>query len=170
MSKERFLSIGKIVDAHGIHGAVKVYSYSESFSLFETGNMLYTIDVPGSIDSCYKIKWSAPHSRFVLVLFDGIDSRSQAHSLKGYELFIEKTNLPELEEKTYYWDDIIGLDVYATDGGFLGKIESIIRTGSNDVYVVKNKEKEVLIPALESVVLNVDFDRKTMKVIIPEGL
>jgi len=170
VSKEGFLPIGKVVNAHGIHGAIKVYSYSKSFSAFETGNTLYFKNDSDSTASCYRVKWSAPHSRFALVLFEGIDSRSLAHSLKGYEIFIEKAKLPELEEKTYYWDDIIGLNVYTTDGDLLGKVESIIQTGSNDVYIVKNEEKEVLIPALESVVLDIDLDQKTMKVQLPEGL
>lgn len=170
MSNNVFLSIGKIVGAHGIHGAVKVYSYSKSFSVFEIGSALYLKNDPNSTGACHRIKWAAPHSRFALVLFEGIDSRHLAHSLKGYELFIEKAKLPELEEKTYYWDDIIGLHVYTADDDFLGRIESIIQTGSNDVYIVKNEKKEVLIPALESVVLNIDLGRKIMKVKIPEGL
>jgi 16S rRNA processing protein RimM len=170
VSKKSFLSIGKIVGAHGIHGVVKVYSYSGSISVFETGNTLYIKNDPDSAGSSYRIKWAAPHSRFFLVEFEEIDSRPLAHSLKGYELFIEKAKLPKLEEKTYYWDDIIGLNVYTTDDDFLGKIESIIQTGSNDVYIVKNEGKEVLIPALESVVLNIDPDRKTMKVKLPECL
>jgi 16S rRNA processing protein RimM len=55
-------------------------------------------------------------------------------------------------------------------GEFLGRIESIIETGSNDVYVVKSNEKEVLIPALESVVLEIDLEHKRMQVDLPEGL
>ncbi len=158
------------MNAHGIHGAMKIYSYSGTFSAFETGNTLCIKNDPDSAGSSYRIKWSALHSRFILVEFEGIDSRVLAQSLKGYELFIEKAKLPRLEDKTYYWDDIIGLNVYTADGDFLGVIESIIQTGSNDVYVVKNEEKEVLIPALESVVLDIDLDCKTIKVKLPEGL
>ncbi|MFH2044822.1 MAG: ribosome maturation factor RimM [Pseudomonadota bacterium] len=170
MTKKGFIAIGKIVGAHGIYGAVKVYAYSESFSVFETGNTLYLKNDHDSTGSCYRIKGFTPHSRFALVFFEGVDARDMAHSLKGFEIFIEKSKLPELEEKTYYWDDIIGLYVYTSDGDYLGKIESIIQTGSNDVYVVKNEGKEVLVPALESVVLNIDLDQKTMKVKLPEGL
>ena len=70
--------------------------------------------------------------------------------------------------------DLIGLSVYTIDGDCLGRIDSIIPTGSNDVYVVKNmvdgKENEVLIPALESVVVEVDLNREIMRVDLPEGL
>jgi len=165
-----FIPIGKIVNAHGVEGAIKVYSYAESLSVFNPGNMILVKNLGDSSEKCYKVKWSAPHSRFVLLMFEGIDSRNLADNLKGCDLFIEKAVLPELEENTYYWEDIIGLSVYTADDIFLGRVESIIQTGSNDVYVVKNGKSEILVPAMESVVLKIDLDQKTMKVNLPEGL
>ncbi len=88
----------------------------------------------------------------------------------GGELFIPQSELPELDEDTYYWFDLIGIEVYTKTEEFLGRIESIIETGSNDVYVVKKHKKEVLIPALESVVLEIDLEHKRMQVDLPEGL
>lgn len=82
-----------------------------------------------------------------------------------------KPYLPPLEsEDTFYWKDLIGISVYDEEGTFLGILESIIETGSNDVYVVKKDEEEILIPALASVVKAVDVSRKSMHVSIPEGL
>jgi len=75
-----------------------------------------------------------------------------------------------LDEGIYYWFDLIGIKVYTTEEKYLGRIESIVETGSNDVYVVKHGEKEVLIPALESVVLDIDLEHKRMRVDLPEGL
>jgi 16S rRNA processing protein RimM len=165
-----FISIGKIVNVHGIEGAIKVYSYAESLSVFNPGNMILVKNPGDSPEKRYRVKWSAPHSRFVLLMFEGIDSRSLADNLKGCELFIEKAVLPELEENTYYWEDIIGMSVYTADDIFLGRVESIIQTGSNDVYVVKDGKSEILVPAMESVVLKIDPDQKRMKVNLPEGL
>jgi 16S rRNA processing protein RimM len=88
----------------------------------------------------------------------------------GCDLFIKKSELPELEEGTYYWFDLIGIDVYTTQEEYLGRIASIVETGSNDVYVVKNGEQEILIPALETVVLDIDLGKKQMRVDLPEGL
>ena len=170
VSKALYISIGKIVNAHGFEGTIKVYSYAESLSVFNSGNTILVKNPDDSSEKCYKVKWSAPHSRFVLLMFEGIDSRSLADNLKGRELFIEKAGLPELEENTYYWEDIIGLSVYTADDNFLGRVESIIQTGSNDVYVVKDGKSEILVPAMESVVLKIDLDQKTMKVNLPEGL
>lgn len=166
-----FISIGKIVGSHGIQGAVKVYSYAESFSVFKTGITVLVKNPDDSTIKDYRIKWSAPHSRFVLLLFEGIDSRVPADNLKGFELFINKADLPELEKDTYYWNDVIGLLVYSSDDNYIGRVESIIQTGANDIYiVVDEKNNEVLIPAIESVVLHIDIIQKTMKVNLPEGL
>ena len=173
MEKNGFLPIGKIVGAHGLKGNIKVYSYAESLSVFEPGSSILVINTKGS-KKTYKIKWVKPHTRVFLLSLKGIGSRDSAETLIGSELFIEKAKLPELEDGSYYWFDIIGLSVFTTDEQYLGKIESIISTGSNDVFVVKdpNKEQknETLIPALESVVLEIDFKFKTMRVDLPEGL
>jgi len=100
----------------------------------------------------------------------GISNRDQAKTLIGAELFIPQSELPEVDEDTYYWRDLIGIEVYTKTEEFLGRIESIIETGSNDVYVVKRDEKEVLIPALEAVVLEIDLGHNRMLVDLPEGL
>ncbi|MBN1930936.1 MAG: 16S rRNA processing protein RimM [Desulfobacterales bacterium] len=173
MKKNGFLSIGKIVGTHGIKGTIKVYSYVESLSFFDAGNqILVKNDKDG--EKIYAIEWAKPHRRIILMSFKGITSCNLAQALIGSELFIDQTNLPELEDDTYYWLDIIGLSVFTIDGNYIGKVESIIPTGSNDVYVVKNPDKnrhnETLIPALESVVLEIDLKRKTMRVDLPEGL
>jgi len=173
VEKNGFLPVGKIVGAHGIKGNIKVYSYAESLSVFEPGSSILVINAEGS-EKTYKIKWVKPHTRVFLLSLKGIESLDSVETLIGSELFIEKADLPELEDGSYYWLDIIGLSVFTTDEQYLGKVESIIATGSNDVFVVKDpnkeQENETLIPALESVVLEIDFKLKTMRVDLPEGL
>lgn len=173
MEKNGFFPIGKIVGPHGVKGNIKVYSYAESLSVFDPGSSILVINAKGS-EKTYKIKWVKPHSRGILLSLKGIESRGSAETLVGSELFIEQANLPELEDGSYYWLDIIGLSVFTTDEQYLGKVESIIYTGSNDVFVVKDSNKEhdneTLIPALESVILEIDFKLKTMRVDLPEGL
>jgi 16S rRNA processing protein RimM len=120
------------------------------------------------------IESARPHKKIVLVSLKGISAVDSAERFIGSELFLEKESLPELEEGTYYWDDIIGLSVYTKENRFIGIVTSVISTGSNDVYAVKcpdeNKDKEVLIPAIESVVLKIDLQNKKMSVELPEGL
>ena len=75
-----------------------------------------------------------------------------------------------MEKDSYFWFDLIGMAVFTTTGEYLGRLESIIETGSNDVYVVQDGKEEVLVPALESVVVDVDIEANRMQVELPEGL
>ena len=168
-TKQEHVLIGKIVGIHGLKGTNKLRSYAESLSVFSPGRSILVRDLRGR-EASYEIHWVKPHTGNPLVSFKGIANRDQAKTLIGAELFIPQSELPELDEDTYYWYDLIGIEVVTMTGESLGRIESIIETGSNDVYIVKSNEKEVLIPALESVVLEIDLEHKRMQVDLPEGL
>jgi 16S rRNA processing protein RimM len=164
------ISIGKIVGIHGIKGALKVYPYTETpEALFRTGRRLIVKQQQGPAKTVL-LKWAKPHKRVFLVALDGVTDCDAARAWVGSQFFVEKKTLPELDPDTYYWSDIIGLTVVTTDGTAIGRVEAIMPTGSNDVYVVKDKEKETLIPALASVVLEIDLAEKIMRVNLPEGL
>ena len=173
METSGVIPIGKIVGAHSLNGTSRVYSYAESVSVFKPNSKII-LRSPDGQENIYEINWVKPHTRNVLLALKGVNDRTQAEKLIGCELLIEKARLPELEDGTYYWFDLIGLSVFTTEGEFLGRIESIISTGSNDVYVVKppdgDEKDEVLIPALESVVLDIDLEKQKMQVDLPEGL
>ena len=161
--------IGQIVGVHGIKGNCKIRSYAESLTVFQSDSVVFIATSAGR-QKPYEINWIKPHAKAVLVSFKGVDTRDQAKALIGCELFIEKSRLPDLEEGNYYWFDLIGLDVFGIDQKYLGRLESIIQTGSNDVYVVKKDDTEILIPALESVVQKIDLKNRRMQVDLPEGL
>ncbi len=173
MNKNDFLVIGKVVGVHGIRGNIKVYSYAESPSVFKPDSRILVRNTSG-LEKRYTVTQAAPHKRIIRLSLKEIVSREDAEMLVGSELLIEKQDLPELDDGTYYWFDIIGLDVFTIDETYIGRVESIITTGSNDVYVVKDPDKrkkdEILIPALETVVLEIDLKNKTMQVDLPEGL
>lgn len=173
MEDKGFFSIGKIVATHGIKGALKVYPYTESLSFYEPGNQVLVRDSKGK-EKTFIIQSARPHQRNILVFLEGVTGCNLAQTLIGSELYSEKAELPELEEGTYYWLDIIGLSVYAADKSYIGQVQSVFRTGSNDVFVVTDpsgeKNREILIPALESVILEIDLEKKTMRVDLPEGL
>jgi len=161
--------IGEIIGTHGIKGINKFRSYAESLEVFEPGRSILVRESSGR-ETNREINWVQRHRQTPLLWFEEINSRSQAEVLIGAALFIPKAELPQLENGSFYWCDLIGIAVYTADAEYLGRIESIIETGSNDVYVVKNHKREILIPALESVVSNVDLEQKRMQVDLPEGL
>jgi 16S rRNA processing protein RimM len=169
LGKKDHVLIGKIVGSHGLKGTNKIRAFAESLSVFKPGRSILIRKSSGQKINL-EINRVKAQGRTTLLLFKGINDRSQAEALIGSELYIRKQDLPELEDGTYYWFDLIGIEVYTIDKKYLGRIESIIETGSNDVYVVKDGKNEVLIPALESVIMDIELEQKRMQVNLPQGL
>jgi len=169
MHEDALIPIGKIVGTHGIKGYLKVISYAESTASFAPGKQL-ALRRKGKPVVTYGIESAHPHKRGILLALNGIASVDEAKEWVGYELCINRTTLPEPEEGTYYWHQIIGLEVLTVDDRRLGRVAAIFPTGSNDVYVVRDGKKEVLIPAIDSVVVDIDLTHKVLRVDLPEGL
>ncbi len=169
VGKDDFIPIGKIVGVHGLTGTVKTCFYGDSEPLFSTGDSIFIRDRNGS-ERIYRIEWANPQKKNILMCFSGVPDRNAAEALIGSEIIIEKAGLPDLEEGSYYWVDIIGLSVFTPDKNYLGGVDYVIPTGSNDVYVVKNGNEEILIPALASVVKEIDLKKKMMVVDLPEEI
>jgi len=167
--KKDRLPIGKIVGLHGVKGTLKIHLFAESLEIFQPGAMI-TISTADGREKDFEIDWIKPHSRGALLALNNISDRDQAKTLVGADLQIEKTALPELETGVFYWYELIGLQVFTTDDRYIGRLESIIETGANDVYVVKNEDGEILIPALKSVVQSIDIAANSMRVDLPDGL
>ncbi|MEE9496826.1 MAG: ribosome maturation factor RimM [Desulfobacterales bacterium] len=167
--KKEVALVGRIVGAHGVKGTSKISTYVESLTIFKPGTALLVCSPDGSENS-YEIDWVKPHSRGALLALKDITSRDQAKTLVGSGLYIQRTRLPKLEDGAYYWFDLIGLKVYTSDDQYLGRLDSIIETGANDVYVVNKSDREILIPALKSVVRSIDIESRIMRVELPEGL
>ena len=126
--KQGHVLIGEIVGIHGIKGTNKLRSYAESLSVFVPGNSILVRDRLGR-EAHYEISWVKPHTGTPLLSLKGVLNRDQAKTLVGSELFIPESDLPQLDEDTYYWHDLIGIAVYTEAEEFLGRIESIIETG-----------------------------------------
>jgi len=93
----------------------------------------------------------------------GFENRDQAIESKGQILAVDRQQLPQLEENEYYWDDLIGLNVYDLQHNDLGKVIELIETGANDVLVVSG-EKERLIPYIPQVIVKIDLTEKRIDV------
>ena len=167
--ENELIVIGKITGVHGIGGKVRVVSYAESPATFVSQDYLYLKDQRGTVKK-YGLAQAKPHKNVLLLIFNGITSLDEAVKLVGSSLLIEKRKLGLLHEGEYYWDDIIGLEVFTDNGEFLGIVEEILQTGSNDVYVVRKDDREYLVPAISSVVLKIDVNENMMVVHPIEGL
>ena len=160
------IEIGKIVKPSGLKGRLKVLSYCESAEVLET---LTGVSVGDNVDqaSTFSVKKVAiKHGSFFLDL-EGVETLESASQLVGHSVFMPPEDLSDGE---YYWKDIIGLDIVTEEGRKLGRLTTIMPTGSNDVYVCNNGEREILIPAFDDVVKKIDIEKGVMVVMLPEGL
>ena len=165
--KERF-EIGQIVNTFGIKGEVKVKPFTEYMERFEKYD---TIIVKGKEEKKYKIQ-NIKYQKSTLVLkLEGIETVEDAEKLKNSYIEVTRDQAGELEDGVYYIADLIGMDVYTDEGTLLGKLDDIYNYGSSDIYVVKNDlGKQVLLPAIEEVIKNVDLENSKITVHLINGL
>lgn len=165
---EDFFRVGVIANTHGIRGEVKVFPTTDDVERFKWLKDVY-LDTGKE-----KIKLEVAGVRFfknlVIVKFKGIDNINDIEKYKGKDLLVTREDAVPLEEDEYYISDILGAGVYTEDGKIFGKLEDVLETGANLVYVVKHNGKEVLLPAIPDCVKDVDVDAHKVVVSILPGL
>ena len=165
----KYLEIGQIVNTFGIKGMVKVKPFTDNIERFDELEKVYIENKKGKKE--YEIEEVKYHKNMVLIKFKGIENPEDANLLRESYLLVDRANEKPLEEGTYYIVDMIGLDVYTDENELLGKLEDIFNTGSNDIYVVKNElGKQILLPAIDEVLKEIDMDNKKVIVHLIPGL
>ena len=107
----------------------------------------------------------------VILWLAGVDTRNQAEALVGLAVAGDRLRFPALPEGEYYWFQVLGLPVInVADGALLGYLDEIIPTPAHDVYVVRAGEREVLLPAVEDVIIEINLEEGVLKASPPEGL
>jgi 16S rRNA processing protein RimM len=162
-----FVAVGRVGKPHGIRGALLVASISEVIHSLRPGQKIFL----GKNQSAYTIQnFSAHRNRYILIL-EEITDRDSASQLRGSEVLISVEDADPLPDGTYYYWQLLGLHVQTIDNQDLGTLERIIETGANDVYLVRSaQDKEILIPAIKSVIETIDFEQKLMIVKLLPGL
>jgi 16S rRNA processing protein RimM len=161
--------IGKIVNTHGIKGEVKVIPLTDDPQRFNELKWVYA----GSDDSkkVLNIEGVKFFKNTVIVKFKEVQDMEAAGKLKEQYMYVDRKNAVKLPKDTFFICDLIDSEVFDIEGNKLGDIRDIIQTGSNDVYVVKSENgREILVPALKSVVKEISIENKKIVVELPEGL
>ena len=148
---------------------MKALPLIDSFYLLAPENEISVILQSGFTESM-KIKSLKKLNKYALVSFYGINDPETALKYRGAILNADKSLLPALQEEEYFYEQIIGLAVYTTDGDIIGKVSDIFETGSNDVYVVKGLNKEYLIPAIRDVIKEINLTEEKIIIQTVEGL
>ncbi len=156
-----YFNVGKIVNTQGLQGEMRVLSVTDfSEERFKKGAELALFDE----------KSHRKHKNFDIIKFKDMYHINDIEKYKGYSLKVAEENLNDLDEGEFYYHEIIGLEVYEGDN-LIGTIKEILQPGANDVWVVKRKGKrDLLLPYIPPVVLNVDIPNKRVDVELLEGL
>lgn len=157
--------IGRIGAPHGVRGEVRIVPLTDFPDRFSNLKSIF-IDEQTKLE-IQNVKYN---KQFIILKFKGIDNRNDIEPLKGKLIKVDRKDVPPLAPGEYYSFDIIGLDVYNEKNESIGKIEQILKTGSNDVYVANHAGKQTLIPALKKVVTNIDIEVGRMDIILQEEM
>jgi len=158
MGTNDLILIGKIIKTTGIDGYVIVQAYSEKENRFILNEEFYIDNKP------YKVENTKNSNKNHKVKFFEVNSLNDAKILIGKNIMQSKSMLPNKDKDSFYHYQILDSNVVTDDGDNLGKVAQIIETGSNDVLVVRNNTKEILIPLLNNVL--VKYNEKTNTTII----
>ena len=161
-SNERIV-IGRVGAAHGIRGELRIIPLTDFPERFATLREVMVGDELLHIESV------KPQGKNFLMRFREYAVREDAQKLTGRLLTVARAEAAPLDEGEYYVFDIVGLTVYDEEDNELGTVENVLRTGSNDVYAVRTEDgRELLVPALRAVVLQIDLNAGRMTVRLPE--
>lgn len=156
--------VGVITGAWGHRGEVRVRPMTDNPRRFARGDRLLAA---GSFIRVDGRRW---HRGMALLKLRGVETREDAERFAGVELQVPVDAAPPLPDDSYYHFQILDMEVWTASGELLGVVQDILETGSNDVYVVRRGETEVLVPAIGDVVRQVDVDGGRITVELPDGL
>ena len=161
----KYVLIGRLVNTHGLKGEVRILSsFKYRDRVFKNGMKIYI----GKDKACEEITSYRYHKIFDMITMKGYNDIDQVLKYKGEYVFVNKEDIV-LNENEYLDEDIIGLNVYVDDR-LLGKVNRIDKHSVNEILVIKNDEKNYLVPYNFDIILSVDLEKREMKVRNKVGL
>lgn len=158
------IKIAKIVSAHGLNGEVKIFPYTDDLNGFKEYNEIYIDGEELEIIS-QKIA-----SKFIVLKLKGFDYIDDVKRLIDKDVFIDKAQMPSLEEGEYYIHELIAMEVFNEADEFIGTVKDVMETSANHVLVVDHDGKEALIPFVKAFIKELDLKHRKIKVKLIEGI
>jgi 16S rRNA processing protein RimM len=153
--------MGRIIAPFGVRGWLKIKTFTEAPDALVDFPDWWLHTATGW--QKYPLAEYELHSKGLVARLENIADRTAAELLKGIDIGVPRNALPDTGAKTFYWADLVGLEVVNQQHESLGIIDGLLETGANDVLIVKG-EVERLIPYVETVILDVDMQAKRMTV------
>ena len=162
-----YLVVGFLRRAHGLHGEMIMDLHTDFPERLRSGRKLFV----GDEHKAMTLSGTRPHAKGILVKFKGIETPEDAGRLRNQWVYVRAMDVPALPEGKIYQHELFGFKVVDENEDLLGELVEIIETGANDVYVVRNESgKEILLPAIPSVIRETDPVRRVIRVHLLEGL
>lgn len=159
--------VGEVTRAHGVGGAVRVAPVTDFPDHLLALKRVVIVHGPAARPA--RVERAEASGQFVVMKFAGIDTPEEAGTLRGATLQIPPADVVPLPPGQFYIFQIVGLEARTVEGQPVGTVVDVLRTGSNDVYVIRTPEgRETLLPAVDSVVLSIDVAAGRMIVRPPE--
>lgn len=162
-----FLAVGRLGRTHGVRGEIRLLVLTDFPERLQPGRTLFVGEnhFPLTIDR------RRDHNAGLLLAFEGYDTVEAAGELTNLYVYVRAEDAPPLPEGEYYHHELIGLEVFTDTGERLGELSQVLVTGANDVYVVLSASgSEILLPATEEVILDIDLAQGRMRVHLLPGL
>ena len=163
------IQVGRITRTHGVRGELKVLPDEGSSGAWRKVPEVF-LGTEREETSRFRVKGVRGGGRFAILSLDGVDSLESAEALKGQHVFVPRDQLPDMEPGSFYAGDLMGVTVADIDGRVLGVLEEIFDNGAHEIYVVRDGSREIILPVVDGVVVEVDLDAGRMVVKPPEGL
>ena len=162
-----YLAVGFLRRAHGLRGEMVMDLHTDFPERLRNGRTLFV----GSEHRQMTLIGARPHAKGMLVKLKGIETPEEAGQLRNQWVYVKAADVPSLPEGKLYQHELLGFQVVDEDGKALGELVEILETGANNVYVVRDENgKELLLPAIPSVILELDAARRLIRVHLLEGL
>ena len=155
--EKQYLECGKIINTHGIKGAVKLESWCDFPETLADLDFIY-FKINGEYVA-RRVVSASVFKRHVIAYLEGVNDIDTAASLKEMVIFADRADIP-LDEGDYFITDLIGLPVIDVDSGVeYGKVSEVFNTGASDIYTVKTCDGERMIPAVPEFIIEIDLER-----------
>ena len=153
---QKRICLGKIADAHGVKGLVKIFPYGDDLSLLS--GTLYQNETG---QDTLEITLKNPLGKFILAEIKDVQDRTHAETLKGTKLFIDRALLPDIEGG-HYFEDLAGMPVTSDDGENMGKVIAVENFGASDLLEIQGPKGTFYLPFTEDFT-SVETDHITIK-------
>jgi len=169
MKNTSWLTVGRITGVHGLAGNLKVWSHAQSAATFAKGLKVRLVTEGETEGESRVIDGASPWKKGIRLTLRQVATREAAEDLVGKQILMNREDLPELEEDSWYWQDLMGLTVADTALGEIGVIDHLFPTGADDILVIKDRGNEILIPMNRHFVNEVDLKAGKVTTTLPEG-